>query len=328
MSRGYQFVIASIIGVAAASGILTWSVYPEAPRLTGNAAFQEQNPVYRAGGADCAAAEFSKARSRIRALRAIACQEAEEQHRLAANDLIQQRRAADAADASAILTYQQTKIAALGVFLGFVTMAAAIAAAWFARRAAVATEETVTLAKEGSDGAAQALIIAARNADASTQQVAIAASTAERQLRAYIDAETAIIVGELAPGRQGNFVELFAYNRGVTPAIDVVVRCQLIVGARKEFENNWRINPYGEEISKAPLAPNARIPLRIPIPTFSKGMVDKLQSGKTHIWFAGVIMYKDVFGVSRLTRFSCVLLPTRMQGRFIVHTLANGNEMT
>lgn len=229
MSRGYRDIIAPAIGVSIAGAALAWALYPEQPELSGNAAYQEQQPGYRAGGSDCLPAEIAELRGRQRARRAVACQEAEEQHRLAANDLIQQRRAADAADASAVLTYQQTRIAAWGVFLGFVTMAAAIAAAWFARRAAVATEETVGIAREASSGAADALVIAERNADA--------AADAAKWSRDAVSAGRAWICPErLENGRikrstinNGEYIDdgiIFKVlwgNFGQSPAIEVTV---------------------------------------------------------------------------------------------------------
>jgi hypothetical protein len=133
----------AIIGVLIVALIAAWGLYPEQQHLTGNVGYQEQNRGYHAGGYDCLPAT-SKGLSDIdRKRRALGCEEAEEQHRLQTDDLIQQRRAADAADASAVFAFQQTRIQAWGVSLGIITMAAAIAAAWYARNAARAAKKAL-----------------------------------------------------------------------------------------------------------------------------------------------------------------------------------------
>lgn len=145
MPSGNRRFVAAIAGLAIAVGtasLLAWSLYPEQPKLSGLAAKQEQRVDYRAGGTDCQPSEIGLLAGRERARRSIACQEAEEQHRLQTNDLIQQRRSADAADAMTVLSYQQTGIAAWGMALGFITMAAAIAAAFYARSAAVHSDKS------------------------------------------------------------------------------------------------------------------------------------------------------------------------------------------
>lgn len=145
MPSGNRRFLAAIAGLAialCAAWLLAWTLYPEQPKLAGDTAKQEQRADYKAGGADCQPSEIDLLASSKRARRAVACQEAEEQHRLQANDLIQQRRSADAADAVAILTYEQTRIAAWGMALGFITMGAAIAAAFYARSAAVHSDKS------------------------------------------------------------------------------------------------------------------------------------------------------------------------------------------
>lgn len=140
--RYWAIVLAAVLVIASAA-LLGWSLYPKQPNISGNSGYQEEHPGYIAGGAGCQPGEIDRlVEGRERARKAIACQEAEEQHRLQANDLVQQRRAADAADAVTILTYQQTRIAAWGVGLGFLTMAAAVAAALYAKKAAEQAERS------------------------------------------------------------------------------------------------------------------------------------------------------------------------------------------
>lgn len=76
----------------------------------------------------------------------VACQERREQHRLQINDLLQQRRAANAASASAYFSYFQTVIGLGGISFGFLTLCAAIAAAKYARDAANASNKAVLVA--------------------------------------------------------------------------------------------------------------------------------------------------------------------------------------
>lgn len=215
MPRSYRDFILTAVGIVASAAILSWLLYPERPQLAGEPTRQEQQPGYRAGGPDCLLAEIADLRGRERARRTVTCQEAEEQHRLAANDLVQQRRAADAANASAVLSYEQTRIAAWGVFLGFITMASAIAAAWFARRAAVATEETVKIAQEASAGARDALEIAERNAKAAEDAYAHARDISRQEVRPWVFVENV----KLTDGR--NTITLALKNYGKTPARNV-----------------------------------------------------------------------------------------------------------
>jgi hypothetical protein len=135
MPRGYRYIAIAFVGIITAT-IAGLSLQPEKPNLFGNASYQEQQAGYRAGGSKCEPSAIGTLSGRERVRRADACAEAEENHRNNADNLIQYRRAADAADASAVLAYQQTKIGAWGVALGIVTMFAAIAAAWYARDAA------------------------------------------------------------------------------------------------------------------------------------------------------------------------------------------------
>jgi hypothetical protein len=134
--------IAGLIIVAAGAGYLASSLSPEKPNLASNSGYQGQATSYRAGGADCQPTEIKPLSNGERARRAVACQEAEEEHRLKTDDLIQQRRSADAANAMTILSYEQTKIATWGIALGFITMFAAIAAAFYARSAAVHSDNS------------------------------------------------------------------------------------------------------------------------------------------------------------------------------------------
>ncbi|MCC4256724.1 MULTISPECIES: hypothetical protein [Sphingobium] len=148
--------IAAICGIVFTAGLLALLLYPEQPNLAGNAGYQGQAADYRAGGYDCQPQAIDALPRRKREERAVSCKEAEEEHRLKTDDLIQQRRAAQAAEASSILTYQQTVIGALGLAFGFVTMVAAIGAAIYARYAANETRRGADYAERGLKFVAEA----------------------------------------------------------------------------------------------------------------------------------------------------------------------------
>ncbi len=145
---------------------------PDRPNLVGNAGYEEQSINYRAGGASCELDAGEIFLGRERRGRAEACDQVREQHRLDANDLIQQRRAADAAEASARFAFQQTWIALWGITLGLFTLLAAGLAAFFAREAANANKAAVVEARAGASAAEQSV--------AETKRIG------EAQVRAYL----------------------------------------------------------------------------------------------------------------------------------------------
>lgn len=136
MSRGYRsFVLAAVACLISATAI-GFFLQPEKPNLAGDRSYREQATSYRAGGSECEPAALERLSGRKRVRKSEACQEAEEQHRESTNQLIEARRASDAADAQAIAAYKQTGIAAWGLGAGIVTLFAALGAAVFAERAA------------------------------------------------------------------------------------------------------------------------------------------------------------------------------------------------
>ena len=141
------------IGLAAllACGGLFWALWPEQPYLTGDAGYEEQDLGYYPGGTACYPSEVSRLPWRERVEQSERCQDAQEQHRLAANDLMQQRRAANAAEATAVLAYDQTRIAIWALIFAVCTLAAALLAAIYARMAAIAARTAVVATREIAD---------------------------------------------------------------------------------------------------------------------------------------------------------------------------------
>jgi hypothetical protein len=112
-----------------------YALQPEKPHLSGDGGYREQAGTYNAGGASCEPAQIETLPSGVRERKAEACADAKEQHRTATNGVIEARRAADAADASAVAAYDQARIAAWGMGVGIVTLIAAVFAAAFAASA-------------------------------------------------------------------------------------------------------------------------------------------------------------------------------------------------
>lgn len=143
-----------------AISVLTWWLYPTEPELLGDAGYEEARTVFHPGGYDCQARQIDAVPAPKRTERRSQCEAMAEEHRLQVNDLLQQRRAASAAEASAAATYSQTRIAAWGLLLGGLTMGAAIAAAYYARSAALHAEQTAVSFIE-----AERAVLHARRAD-------------------------------------------------------------------------------------------------------------------------------------------------------------------
>lgn len=143
MPKMYQYIFIAISALALLVG-LTLAVYPDPPILSNDGRQREGVSNFIAGGRRCEASVISLLSSRERTLqRKATCREAQQNYILQVDGINQARRAADAADATAVLAFSQTKIAAWGLLLGGITMAAAIAAAWFAKGASEAARNTL-----------------------------------------------------------------------------------------------------------------------------------------------------------------------------------------
>lgn len=219
------------------------------------------------------------------------------------SDLCAQWKAADAAGDAARYGWWQLTLGWIGLALGGVTMGAAIAAATYAKRAAVATEDTVQLAREASEGSMEALAIAARNADSAAIQVAVTQDTAKRQLRAYLSIEGAHVTGFMTDGSPMFWIHVV--NRGNTPAHNVICRSTVVLGGydpnllRMKFEQNCHkrgtiLNP-GQSISE-------RVDVEGKIPRHLLNVdIGRVLSGEWNVAFASVVSYTDTFGSLRRT---------------------------
>lgn len=100
---------------------------------------EKQSKSFQPGGADC--------RSDGDADR---CAEKAEQHRLEVNDLVQQTREANAAEAQAHIGHNMSWMVLIGTAGGFFTLAAALAAALAARQAAEAAKHSLEHAQNAT----------------------------------------------------------------------------------------------------------------------------------------------------------------------------------
>ena len=209
------------------------------------------------------------------------------------SDLCAQWKAADAAFDAARAGERQTIIGWIGLLLGFVTMGAALAAAWYAKRAAVATESTVAIASEAAEGADTALAIAERNAEAASKQVEIAEITAKRQLRAYL-AVKAVTVDESDLDADDLKIMLEVKNAGQTPA----TLKKLVVKAWWAFEGG-EISLL-QHSSRSDVRCHRDTPMHIPF-CFKGDAKELTEIG--HMMVVGRVEYEDVFGTTQKEPF-------------------------
>lgn len=100
-------------------------------------ALELQEKGYVPGGINCHVMRRGPTIERMADNQTQGCREAIEEHRLKQNDLAQQTRSADAAEAMVELADNQSRTLAVGTVLGFLTLVAASLAAKFARDAAL-----------------------------------------------------------------------------------------------------------------------------------------------------------------------------------------------
>lgn len=108
-----------------------------------------RNEDYRPGGAKCEPAVLSAITdAKVRLNKAENCQKQAEEYRQTSNDLIQQTRAANAAQAQADIASQQLWTGWLQTIGGLLTLAAAVGAAIYARDAASHTRHANEIARD------------------------------------------------------------------------------------------------------------------------------------------------------------------------------------
>jgi len=141
-------LIVTIGLVALVATIIAIATWPTEPTLQRYSYDRPDAKEYNAGGSQCEPAALASIRDQVVRLRtADACREKAEEDRHDRNDLVQQTRAADAAAAQAIAANEGLWMGWFQTIGGFITLAAAIAAAIYARDAAKHTEQANVIAK-------------------------------------------------------------------------------------------------------------------------------------------------------------------------------------
>lgn len=226
------------------------------------------------------------------------------------SDLCAQWKAADAAQQSADAADRTVVIGWIGLVLGAITMGAAIAAAAYARRAAVATEQTVQHAQASVDGAAEALAAARRHADAAEAAVASAQRASELANRAYIGVgpvktnwRYAMVEG------QEEYVELYCHlrNFGNTPAVHVGVKSGVNVVRAGDSFDITAAPGHAEPI--APVFPGAE-PFTPPVRVDAK-MINECYLGNRVIYFFVECTYQDIYSDDRHKLTACLVASVR-----------------
>lgn len=222
------------------------------------------------------------------------CEPGEDNRR---SDLCAQWKAADAANKAAIWTQRSAYIAIVAALIGFLTLGAAVAAAWFARLAAKHTE---TGAK-----AARAAVAATRKANR------ISEDTASKQLRAYIGTKGARAFYVGAPLSR---IVIELQNFGQTPATMVISSTRIYLDAQLTgapgpdtdfvFKNEFGI-----------VEPGAEPILFIELPeNWIHEHLDGLRSGGLRLAAETRIDYVDIDGEARWRTFT-YYLPDLRKGR-------------
>lgn len=177
MPRGYRRTILTLVGFVAAGLLVGYGLavllWPGTPSLPDYGWQETATSGYQPGGRSCEPAQIRALRTNAeRASKSEACEQAAEQHRLDTNDLIQQTRAANAATEAVWIAEWQSKATVFGLIVGFFTLAAATAAAIFAKQAADETR---------------------RSAEAAESAVAVTQRIGEAQVRCYMSMTSAVI---------------------------------------------------------------------------------------------------------------------------------------
>jgi hypothetical protein len=119
-----------------AAALLYAYLAPSIPFLSRGQMQQAGQTEYRPGGSNCDPARLDLLKGTRAPVERERCQQAAEEYRLKTNDLVQQTRSAEAAEAVADLTFEQSQMMAAGTVVGFLTLVAAVYAVLYARRAA------------------------------------------------------------------------------------------------------------------------------------------------------------------------------------------------
>jgi len=146
--RGNRNLLVAVGLVAVIAAAIAAITFPRVPALKAYSYGEPGNAHYRPGGGKCEPSTLAAiADLKVRLSQADDCQKQAEEYRQNTSDLIQQIRAADAAEAQAQIASQGLWTAWFQTIGGFITLAAAIAAAVYARDAAKETRRSAEIAE-------------------------------------------------------------------------------------------------------------------------------------------------------------------------------------
>ena len=198
---GHWRVVATLVGIALACTALWVALKPREPDIAAKQDLQHQHPDYRPGGPECNPQWLDGLSGRYADGIRQTCAEAAEEHRLKTNDLVQQTRSADAAETIVWLTFGQSKGTQLATVFSLLTLAAAVAAAYYAGIAAFETEKAAAAAVKSID-------IAKASADASVEANKISQQTYIADQRPWI----AVTISPSGPAAINQIGINFAYD--------------------------------------------------------------------------------------------------------------------
>lgn len=142
MLKRYWGVIFTLGIAFIGSALMSWLLWPAPPVLHAQNYESARSSDYNAGGSTCSPKSLATlGKGREATSKRDACAKEAEEYRLQTNDLIQQTRAASAAEAQAELAAQGAWLSFFQTVGGFLTLVAAGAAAIYARDAATETRK-------------------------------------------------------------------------------------------------------------------------------------------------------------------------------------------
>jgi len=149
MSGRNRSLLIALGVVAVINIIIGFSAWPISPNLNTYGEDAPRNGQYIPGGRECQPSALMGIRVTRQGPRKVdACAKEAEEYRLQIENIIQQTRAANAAEAQAVVATQQLWTGWLQTIGGFLTLAAAVGAAIYARAAAVETRKGNLQARE------------------------------------------------------------------------------------------------------------------------------------------------------------------------------------
>ncbi len=209
------------------------------------------------------------------------------------SDLCAQWKAADAAKESADWTRRTFKLSVAGLVVGFLTLAAAAFAAWYARHAAIETKRSADFAGRMAFDAPVGIAAAVEANNAMREANTIAKDNSHRELRAYLSAKSLTIEkSEWDDDKFSLFISIA--NHGQTPA---VVQ-KIVFKAFWVFDGGCTV--LIEYDQKTIFKCHRDTPVQFPF-SFNGAFENCDDSG--HVFVVGRIDYRDAFGKNQKDSF-------------------------